>query len=253
MMVNYSCLIACLLLESLLKNFLNMATTISIKAEPRTQKGRNAVKAIRRKDYVPGVVYGKKSHTIIQIPKVALKQSLKGTTSEMLLVDLELGNEKKLTVLQDIQHHPIKDFIVHIDLHEVDPEETLHVEVPVHEIGESIGVKNYGGILETVTRRLKIACKPRHLPDHITVDVSNLNVGQSIHVSEIRPPEGVTILNPPDQPVFACVAAAAEEAQATTAEATQPEVIKEKKPAEGEASKESKESAKPAKDSKEKK
>ncbi len=231
-----------------------MATTISIQAEPRTQTGRNAVKAIRRKDFVPGVVYGKKSHTVIQIPRIALQQSLKGTTSEMLLVDLQIANEKKLTVLQDIQHHPIKDYIVHVDFHEVDPEETLHVEVPVHETGESIGVKNYGGILETVTRRLKIACKPRFLPDYIAVDITNLNVGESIHVSQIQAPEGVTILNPPDQPVFACVAAASEESKtATTAEVTQPEVIKEKKPAEAEASKESKESAKPAKDSKEKK
>jgi large subunit ribosomal protein L25 len=230
-----------------------MPTTISLKAEPRNRTGRNAVKSVRRNEYVPGVVYGKKSHTIIQIPRSTLQQSLKGTASEMLLVDLQIGNEKKLAVLQDIQHHPYKDTILHIDLHEVDPEETLHVEVPVHETGESIGVKNYGGILETVTRRLKIACKPRHLPDHILVDVSNLNVGQSIHVSEIRPPEGVTILNPPDQPVFACVAAAAEESQATATEATQPEVIKEKKPTEGETGKESKESPKPTKESKEKK
>jgi large subunit ribosomal protein L25 len=213
-----------------------MATTISIKAEPRTLIGRNAVKAVRKKDYVPGVVYGKKSHTVIQIPKIALQKSLKGTTSEMVLVDLELGDEKKLTVLQDIQHHPIKDFIVHIDFHEVDPEETLHVEVPVHEKGEAIGVKSFGGILETVTRKLKIACKPRHLPDHISVDISNLNVGESIHASQIQAPEGVTILNPPDQPIFACVAAAAEESK-TEAEAavTQPEVIKEKKPAEEDA------------------
>ncbi|MCS7063585.1 MAG: 50S ribosomal protein L25 [Methylacidiphilales bacterium] len=214
-----------------------MAITLTIKAEPRTAVGRNAVKSVRKKGYVPGVVYGKKSHTIIQIPRVALQQSLKGTSSETVLVDLEIGKEKKLAVLQDIQHHPIKDFIVHIDLHEVDPDETLHVEVPVHEVGESIGVKNFGGILETVTRRLKIACKPRDLPDHITVDISNLNIGQSIHVSQIQPPPGVTILNPPDQPVFACVAAAAAEETQTpeSAATTEPEVIKEKKPTEGES------------------
>ncbi len=107
--------------------------------------------------------------------------------------------------------------------------------MPVTSVGEPVGVKTGGGLLETMLRTIRVACLPRDLPDSITVDVSELTIGHSVHVSELKLPNGVTAMNPPELPVFS-VFAPKEEVVATpgAAEVTQPEVIKEKK-VEGEA------------------
>jgi large subunit ribosomal protein L25 len=101
--------------------------------------------------------------------------------------------------------------------------------------GEPLGVKTGGGLLETMLRTIRVACLPRDLPDLITVDVSHLEIGHSVHVSELKLPAGVTVTNPPELPVFSVFAPKEEVAEAPTTEVTQPEVIKEKKPEEGAA------------------
>lgn len=110
----------------------------------------------------------------------------------------------------------------------------LHAEVPVFSVGEPAGVKTGGGLLETMLRTIRVACLPRNLPDSITVDVSHLEIGKSVHVSELKLPEGVTASNPPELPVFSVFAPKEEVVETPVAEVTQPEVIKEKKP-EGDA------------------
>lgn len=224
-----------------------MAKTLFLKAHTRKSIGRTGVKAVRRAGNVPGVLYGKKNSQPIEINEGELTTVLHKSTSENVLLDLELHNdnkaEKRLALVQDVQHHPLEDYIIHIDLHEIAQDEKLHTEVPVQDVGEPIGAKN-GGIFETLLRTLRVECLPKDLPEAITVDVSKLEIGQSIHVSDIVVPEGVIILNHKELTVFAVAAPKEEEVAAPTTEVVQPEVIKEKKTDEAAAAADGKTDAK---------
>jgi len=217
-----------------------MAKTVSLQVSQRTGTGRAAVKAVRRSGRVPGVLYGKTADKSvrsrpIEIDAKKLNSVLHSSTSENVLVDVEITDasgakvDQHLALLLDVQHHPLKDYIVHIDLHEINQDEILHAEVPVTSVGEPLGVKTGGGLLETMLRTIRVACLPRNLPDLITVDVSHLEIGHSVHVRELVLPEGVKAANPPELPVFSVFAPKEEVLETPTTEVQQPEVIKEKK------------------------
>jgi large subunit ribosomal protein L25 len=217
-----------------------MAKTIPLQVSQRSGIGRTALKSLRRSGLVPGVLYGKTKENPVRARAISidgkkLASVLHSSTSENVLVDVELTDEQgtkvdsHLALLVDVQHHPLKDYIIHIDLHEIVQDEILHAEVPVVSEGEPVGVKNGGGLLETMLRMIRVACLPRDLPDMITVDVSHLEIGKSVHVSELKLPQGVTVSNPPELPVFSVFAPKEEVVAAATTEVTQPEVIKEKK------------------------
>jgi large subunit ribosomal protein L25 len=217
-----------------------MSKTVSLQVSQRAGIGRTALKAVRKAGRVPGVLYGKtKDKSVrarsIEIDAKKLASLLSSSSSENMLVDVELTDsegkkvDQHLALLQDVQHHPLKDYIIHIDLHEIAQDEILHAEVPVTSVGEPLGVKNGGGLLETMLRTIRVACLPRNLPDLITVDVSHLEIGHSVHVSELKLPEGVTVSNPPELPVFSVFAPKEEVAAVPASEVKQPEVIKEKK------------------------
>jgi large subunit ribosomal protein L25 len=233
-----------------------MSKTVSLKVSPRSGIGRKAVKAVRKAGRVPGVLYGKAkdapAHSrAIEIEAKSLVKLLQTSTSENVLVDVELVDtegkkvDSGLALISDVQHHPIEDYIIHIDLHEIAQDEILHAEVPVTSVGEPVGVKSGGGLLETMLRTIRVACLPRNLPDIITVDVSNLAIGHSVHVRELVLPEGVTAANPPELPVFSVFAPKEEVAEQPAAEVKQPEVIKEKKVDEAAAAPDAKGGAKP--------
>jgi large subunit ribosomal protein L25 len=222
-----------------------MAKTIPLQVSSRAGTGRAAVKAVRRSGRVPGVLYGKDKNKAvrsrpIEIDAKKLNAVLHSSTSENVLVDVEITDpsgakiDQHLALLLDVQHHPLKDYIIHIDLHEIDQDEILHAEVPVTSVGEPSGVKNSGGLLETMLRTIRVACLPKNLPELFTVDVSHLEIGHSVHVRELILPEGVTVTNPPELPVFSVFAPKEEVVEVPTTEVQQPEVIKEKK-VEGEA------------------
>jgi len=222
-----------------------MAKTIPLQVSTRAGTGRAAVKAVRRTGRVPGVLYGKaKDKTVrsrpIEIDAKKLNTLLHSSSSENVLVDVEVTDQsgakvdQHLALLLDVQHHPLKDYIIHIDLHEIAQDEILHAEVPVTSIGEPVGVKNGGGLLETMLRTIRVACLPKDLPEVFTVDVTHLEIGHSVHVSELKLPAGVTVTNPAELPVFSVFAPKEEVVAVPGAEVQQPEVIKEKK-VEGEA------------------
>jgi len=217
-----------------------MAKTVSLQVSQRAGTGRAAVKAVRRSGRVPGVLYGKTADKsvrsrAIEIDAKKLNTVLHSSTSENVLVDVEVTDasgakvDQHLAILLDVQHHPLKDYIIHIDLHEINQDEILHAEVPVASVGEPVGVKTGGGLLETMLRTIRVACLPRNLPELITVDVAHLEIGHSVHVRELVLPEGVTASNPPELPVFSVFAPKEEVLETPTAEVQQPEVIKEKK------------------------
>ena len=222
-----------------------MAKTVPLQVSQRAGIGRTALKAVRKSGRVPGVLYGKaKDKSVraraIEIDAKKLQAVLHASTSENMLVDVEVTDQAgakvdaHLALLVDVQHHPLEDYIIHIDLHEIDQDEILHAEVPVVSVGEPAGVKTGGGLLETMLRTIRVACLPRDLPEVISVDVSELTIGHSVHVRELKLPANVTATNRPELPVFSVFAPKEEVVEAPTTEVVQPEVIKEKK-VEGEA------------------
>ncbi|MFH1067758.1 MAG: 50S ribosomal protein L25 [bacterium] len=215
-----------------------MANRVLLKAARRSETGRKAVKQTRRTGFVPAVLYGGGKSQPLAVDKKDLSNVFHSSTSENILVDLEIKEDakKRLALIQDVQHHCLKDFILHVDFQEIDEQKKFHVEVPVIALGEPIGVRTEGGILDHVLRTLKLECLPKDLPDHIEVDISQLQLKQTIHVRDIVLPQGVTALNAKDLSVFIVhePKVVEEVAPAAAGEAQpEPEVIKEKKTEEG--------------------
>ncbi len=210
-----------------------MAKTVSLNAQSRNQIGRTAVRALRSKGRIPGVLYGKGQSEAILLDGKELSGALHHAASQNLLVQLSIEHggkkEERLALLQDVQMHPIKDTILHVDLHALNPDEKLHTEVPVVELGEPVGIKA-GGVLEVTLRSLHVECLPKDLPEVIEVDVSAMEIGSIIHVGDIKLPAGVTARNPKDLAVCMVVEPkVVEETPVASTEVKQPEVLKEKK------------------------
>lgn len=230
-----------------------MAQKVQLKAKTRAETGRGAVKRMRTQGIVPAVIYGAHTKPInVAVTLNDLVKALHHATSENVLVDLQVDEggktNNRLALIQEVQHHPVEDTILHIDFHEVLATEKLRTSVPIRPIGEPAGVKTGGGILEYVMRELHVECLPKDLPEVIEVNVEKLEIGQSIHVGEIAVPAGVTVVDDKGQTVFLVAAPITEEELAAMTEAAatpaaEPEVITAKKeegeegavPVEGEA------------------
>ncbi|MBA3830405.1 MAG: 50S ribosomal protein L25 [Chthoniobacterales bacterium] len=210
-----------------------MAKQVKLTATRRSGIGRSAVRKIKAQGSVPAVIYGGKTQPeLLQVAKRDISNMLSRASGENILVELEIDGESggRLALVQEVQHSPLGGDILHVDFHAVSMDEMIEAEVPLEPTGTAEGVKTFGGLLEQNVRSLEIECLPRDLPDVITVDVSHLNIGDAIHVREIKLPEGVTTSVPADLTAFSVLAPTVEEAPAATAEApTAPEVITAKK------------------------
>ena len=211
-----------------------MATQVKLSATRRTGTGRSAVRKIKAQGAVPAVIYGGKSKAeALQVAKRDISLILSHAAGENILVELEIDGEKsgRLALVQEVQHAPLGGDILHVDFHAVSMDEMIEADVPLEPFGTPEGVKTFGGLLEQALRSLEIECLPRDLPDLVTVDVSHLNIGDAIHVREIRLPEGVTTRVPADLTAFSVLAPTVEEepAAAVPEAAAAPEVITAKK------------------------
>jgi large subunit ribosomal protein L25 len=209
-----------------------MAKQVKLTAERRTATGRSAVRKLKAAGSVPAVIYGAKDKAEpLQVSRRDINAMLSHAAGENILVELEIAGKSRLALVQEVQHAPVGGAILHIDFHAVSMDEMIQADVPLEPQGTANGVKNMGGLLEQNLRSLAIECLPRDLPDVITVDVSALNIGDSIHVREIPLPEGVTTRVQPDLTAFSVLAPTVEEEPVAAAlEApTGPEVIREKK------------------------
>ncbi|MFZ4116620.1 MAG: 50S ribosomal protein L25 [Chthoniobacterales bacterium] len=220
-----------------------MAKQVKLSAQPRTHVGRNSVKQLRSRGAVPANIYGHKDQPAnIEINEKDIKRLLAHASGENILVELEIAHDKgtksHLSLIQEVQHHPVRGDILHVDFLEVSMDELLHTEVPLESFGEADGVKNYGGLLEQLVRHISIECLPKDLPESIRVDVSLLGIGQALHVRDLVLPAGVVATVDPDLTVFLVAEPKVEDTSKTEETQQAPEVIKEKKPAaEGEAKK----------------
>ena len=212
-----------------------MAQQVKLKAQKRTVIGRNAIKNIKKEGLVPGVVYGSQAQPMaLQVDGRELKNVLAHASSEHVLVELEImdGSQStsRLALIQEVQHHPLKRDLLHVDFHAVSATEKITSEVPIEAFGDALGVRTFGGLLEYSLRSLDVECLPQDLPDIIRIDVTNLNIGESFHVRDIPLPSGVEALTDADLTVVSVVASRVGEEVTPTAEApTTPEVITEKK------------------------
>ena len=213
-----------------------MANQLKINAQPRTEAGRNAVKKIKQAGLVPAVIYGAKDPARnIQIVERELARLLDHAASESVLVEVNLQDGGSRTALiQEVQHHPVTGKVLHVDLHVVAMDELMHAEIPVETTGEAEGVTTGGGVLEVILRNLEISCLPGDLPDAITVDVSKLSIGDSVHVKDLTLPRGVTVLNDAELSVVSVAPPTVEETSPSDLpEGTQPQATEEASPIAG--------------------
>src|SRR5438477_11732049 len=209
-----------------------MAKQVKLTAERRTATGRSAVRKLKAMGVVPAIIYGAKDKAEpLQVSRRDISAVLSHAAGENILVELEVGGKSRLALVQEVQHAPIGNTILHVDFHAVSVDELIEADVPLEPTGMPNGVKNMGGLLEQNLRSLAIECLPRDLPDVIRVDVSALDIGDSIHVREIQLPSGVTTRIQLELTAFSVLAPTVEEEPvAAVAEvAAGPEVITAKK------------------------
>lgn len=201
--------------------------------------GRSAVRKLRARGLIPAVIYGGKNEPqALQVAAREINNMMSHASGENVLVELEIAGEgsSRTALVQEVQHLPVGGEIRHVDFHAISMDQMIQAEVPLEPTGTAVGVKTFGGLLEQSLRALAIECLPADLPDRITVDVSQLNIGDSIHVRDVQLPSGVTAKVQPDLTAFSVVAPVVEEEPvvAEAEAAAGPEVITEKKE-EGEA------------------
>jgi large subunit ribosomal protein L25 len=212
-----------------------MAKQVKLKAEPRSNVGRSAVRKLRARGLIPAVIYGRSDKPqSLQVAARDINAMMSQASGENVLVELEIAGagSSRTALVQEVQHSPVGGEIRHVDFHAISMDQMIQAEVPLEPVGTAIGVKTFGGLLEQSLRALTIECLPGDLPDRLTVDVSQLNIGDSIHVRDIQLPSGVTPKVQLDLTAFSVLAPVAEEepvAAEAEAAAAEPEVITEKK------------------------
>ena len=216
---------------------------IILEAELREGKGRGSSKDLRESGYLPAVVYfhGKDALSV-KISRGALLKLVHQHRLESIIINLKIKDDKKAKgrpcLVKEIQYHPVREDIIHVDFNEISLTEAIKVNVPIQAKGEAIGVKQEGGSLEHLLWEIEVECLPTNIPKDIQVDITALKLGDAIHVKDIVFPEGVKPLSDPAAIVLHVAAPMKEEAPAEAIEgdtSKEPEVIKEKKEVPGEA------------------
>ena len=216
---------------------------LSINAEKREGHGKGTARSLRREGMVPAVLYREGKAQSIKFSRKDLSKLINTISGEQVIVDLHFAvGEKKLALLKDYQLDPIKGELLHTDFFEVSLTETVRVTVHVITVGEPIGVKRDAGLLQHALREVEIECLPDKIPGKVEIDIAKLELGQSLHVSDLKFEEGIKVLTDPGDVIVTVVAPVAEAAPAAeaVAVAAEPEVVKKGKKEEGAAEKKEK-------------
>jgi large subunit ribosomal protein L25 len=212
--------------------------SVPLNSVPRSLARRAGAKKLREAGRIPAVIYGRQAQPQnLELNAKELDDLIQHSLSENLLVDLAVKDDarpKRLALVQEVQHHPLSGKVLHVDFHEVAEDEKVTIMVPVETVGEAAGVKNEGGVLEHVLFKIKVRALPKDLPEQIVVDVTNLNIGDSIHLGEIPVPAAVEVLGDKKAAVISVAVPRTEEEEAAAAAETavgagEVEMIKEKK------------------------
>jgi large subunit ribosomal protein L25 len=183
---------------------------IEINAVLRDAKGTGASRRLRHEGKVPGVLYGGKGDAkSIELNAKDLYMQFKHEAFHASILTLNLDGKKESVLLRDYQMHPVRNNIQHIDLQRIDENKKLSVKIPFHFLNEDVapGVKLEGGVVSHIMVDVDISCLPKDLPTYIEVDLVNLSIGDSIHLSEIKAPEGVelTALSEENDPIITSI------------------------------------------------
>jgi large subunit ribosomal protein L25 len=213
----------------------------NLNVEKRDERGKGAARELRRSGYTPAVIYRAGDSLPVRIAAKEITQFINKTAGEQVLVTLDLAGGAKQAVLKDYQKDPITGELLHVDFQELLATEEIEISVHLVTTGEAIGVKRDKGILQHGIREIDIKCLPDKIPGHIAVDVSNLGIGKSIHVRDLKLGEGIKVISDLGE-VIASVIAIKEEVVAApevviAAPVAEPEVIKKGKKTEEPAEK----------------
>jgi large subunit ribosomal protein L25 len=202
----------------------------------RAVLGSAESRRLRRQGLIPGVLYGREQQPVaISIPERALRSALTTSGGLNAVLDVVVDDGKiHSSVLKEYQQHPVKGLIVHVDLQEVRLDQPIHATVPLHIHGEPAGVKE-GGVLSQVTTEVNVEALPMEVPEHLEADVSEMQIGDTLRLAAVTPPEGVTLLDDLEETVIATVTQPMREEE--------PEPVEGEEGAEGEAAAEGEEAA----------
>ena len=208
--------------------------TVSFSATAREGKGKGAARSMRQRGQVPAVIYGHgREPQSLSLNARDLDKLLGHIQAESTVIEVTVGGQTSKTLIREIQRHPIKRQILHVDFQALVAGEKVTVSIPIVLTGISEGVRLEGAVLDHTLRELEIEVDPSNIPDHVELDVTDMKIGDSLHVSDIKVPEGVEILDDPETSVAVVAAprAVIEEAPAAEAvegapeAAAEPEVI----------------------------
>jgi large subunit ribosomal protein L25 len=207
-----------------------MAQTVSLSASPRQATGKGGARQARFRGKVPAVIYGHgRAAQPLELEAKALEKALQGIDPASTIIELSVDGTPVKTLIREIQRHPVRPDIIHVDFYEIHAAEKVKLRVPVHLVGNPDGVRNAGGVLDQVTRDVEIEVLPENIPDRLEFDVTALKIGDSVHVRDLVIPNA-KILTEAELTIATVVPPRAEEVAAptpeTATEVTEPELIR---------------------------
>ncbi len=221
---------------------------ISLEAKVRTDTGKGAARKLRRQGRIPAILYGGEGKPVLLEVEEREFEALSGkATGQNVITNLKLGKEtgENMTLIKDVQHHPVTERVLHIDFCRISLKEKLTVPVPIAVVGESAGVKE-GGILEHLLWEVDVECLPTQMPEKIEIDITHLNIGDTIHVRDLEEKEGIKFLTDGEKTILSVGPPRVVEKEVVEEEVAEPEVIsEEKKPEEKKPEEEKPEEKKP--------
>jgi large subunit ribosomal protein L25 len=220
--------------------------TVSLSANARDGKGKGAARSLRSQGQVPAVIYGHgRQPQPLALNARDLDKLLSHIQAESTVIEVTVGGHTAKTLIREIQRHPIKRQILHVDFQALVAGEKVTVSIPIVLLGVPEGVRLEGGVLDQTLREIEIEVDPSNIPDHVEYDITNMVIGDSVHISDLKVPEGVEVLDDPETSVAVLaapravieeVAAVAEPVEGEAGAVAEPEVIgRGKEEEEGEA------------------
>src|SRR2546429_2098717 len=207
-----------------------MAQIVSLTASTRQSTGKGAARQARFRGEIPAVIYGRGRETQpLAVESKALEKALTGVEPASTIIELAVDGKTVRTLIREIQRHPVRPDIIHVDFYEIHAAEKVKLKVPVHLVGAPDGVRNAGGVLDQVTREVEIEVLPENIPDRVELDVNALKIGDSLHVRDLSIPNA-KILTDAELTIATVVPPRAEEVAAPSPEAAtevaEPELIR---------------------------
>ncbi|HKT09565.1 MAG TPA: 50S ribosomal protein L25/general stress protein Ctc [Gemmatimonadaceae bacterium] len=221
--------------------------TATLSASKRSDTGKGAARKLRAAQMIPGVIYGHNREPLaLSMSSRELDRLLERIAAETTVVELTIDGTMSRTLIREIQRHPFKREVLHVDFLELVAGEKVTVDLPIVLVGTPEGVRSEGGILDQILREVSVEVDPVNMPSHIELDVSALGINDSLHVSDLKVPEGVELLI--DAEATVCVVSpphveeepVAPEAGAEAEAAAEPELIRKPKAEDEEGAEEEK-------------